>query len=282
MSLIKITKDQEYEYRFSIDGNKYGTDYDCTTSFGFGDEKLLKENYEELLAINGSLFYFYNDPTTRRKDCYACGLEKSRNENNQEVSMSCVSDYNSCMAIACVGDELVFGSQKWIIDNLLDSCYGAITGLGIMLSGKIRKDMHKGFESQWNAKARRTMIGEDKEGNILSYSTNDRITCDDLCEIAIQNNFYNAICLDGGSSVFRRINGLYYDCATVSKVKNALLLYRKKKDVDYKKLYEECLEKCAELKANYLKLKNDTLDFINQCQESTNIILDEFKKELEE
>ena len=40
--------------------------------------------------------------------------------------------------------------------------------------------------------------------------------------------FVNAICLDGGGSVWRRVNGKN-DITTSRKVKNALLLYRKKK-----------------------------------------------------
>lgn len=57
-NLIKIIKDTEtYDYKWSVDGNKYGTAYDITSASGFGDEKLIADGWEEVLAVNGGLFY---------------------------------------------------------------------------------------------------------------------------------------------------------------------------------------------------------------------------------
>lgn len=227
-NLIKITKDENYDYKWSIDGNKYGDTYDITSAGGFGDTNLVNQGWEEVLAVNGGLFYTYDSKH------YACGLEKSRGTNNQELEMSCVTDYNPCMSIACVDNELYFASQEWIIKNKLDSAYGAITGMGLLLDGKAKTDMHKGFESQWNQVSGRTIIGEDKEGNFLSYSVKGAtgtsgITGEQAVKVAQENGFHNAIMLDGGGSVWRRYFGAY-DITTTRKVKNALILYRKKKD----------------------------------------------------
>lgn len=227
-NLIKITKDENYDYKWSIDGNKYGDTYDITSAGGFGDTNLVNQGWEEVLAVNGGLFYTYENKH------YACGLEKSRGTNNQELEMSCVTDYNSCMSIACVDSELYFASQEWIIKNKLDSAYGAITGMGLLLEGKAKTDMHKGFETQWNQVSGRTIIGEDKDGNFLSYSIKGTtgtsgITGDQAVKVAQENGFHNAIMLDGGGSVWRRYFGAY-DITTTRKVKNALILYRKKKD----------------------------------------------------
>lgn len=227
-NLIKITKDANYDYKWSIDGNKYGDKYDITSASGFGDTDLLNAGWEEVLAVNGGLFYTWESAH------YACGLEKSRGVNNQDVSMSAVSDYNKAMAIACIDGELWYGKQEWIINNKLDSAYGAITGVGLLLDGKATTYGHSEFSSQYNTKSGRTIIGEDKDGNFLSYSIKGEtgssgITGDEATKIAQDNGFYNAIMLDGGGSVWRRYFKAY-DITTTRKVKNALILYRKKKD----------------------------------------------------
>ncbi len=229
-NLIKIVKDDSYNYKWSVDGNKYGDTYDITSAGGFGDTNLVNAGWEEILAVNGGLFYTWESAH------YACGLEKSRGTNNQDVSMSAVSDYNNAMAIACIDDELWFGKQSWIISNKLESAYGAITGIGLVASGKACTYGHTEFASQYNTKSGRTIIGEDKDGNYLSYSIKGEtgssgITGAEATQIALDNGFYNAIMLDGGGSVWRRYLKAY-DITTTRKVKNALILYRKKKASD--------------------------------------------------
>lgn len=284
-NLIKITKDKDYDYKWSIDGNRYGDKYDITTQNGFGDLELESNGWERVLKTNASLFYSWNDNWVVKH--FACGLEKSRGVNNQELEMDCVKDYNSCMAIACVGGELYFASQDWIIKNKLNESYGAVTGLGLILGGKARNDMHKGFEGQWNQLAGRTIIGEDKDGNFLSFSiegddNKGGLTGAQAQSKCLELGFYNAIMLDGGSSVFREYEGKY-DISTGRKVKNALILYRKKKTVqeepkadeeqktdedltDYKELYNQMKTKANQLEEdlksmtnNYNSLENDYL-----------------------
>lgn len=266
-NLIKIEKDPNYDYKWSVDGNKYGDKYDITTQGGFGDLKLEEEGWELVLKTNASLFYTWEDKH------YACGLEKSRGVNNQELEMTAVTDYNKCMAIACVGGELYFGSQEWIINNKLEECYGAVTGLGLILSGKERDDMHGAFNSQWNTRSGRTIIGEDKDGNILSYSFagetgKSGLTGKEVQAKCIELGFVNAIMFDGGGSVFRQYEGKY-DISTGRKVKNALLLYRKKKaqepleptepTIDYKLKYEELEKAYNDLNSDYKALESDEL-----------------------
>ena len=264
-NLIKIEKDPNYDYKWSVDGNKYGDKYDITTQNGFGDTKLEEEGWELVLKTNASLFYTWEGKH------YACGLEKSRGVNNQELEMTAVTDYNKCMAIACVGGELYFGSQEWIINNKLEECYGAVTGLGLILSGKTRDDMHGAFNSQWNAISGRTIIGEDKDGNILSYSFagetgKSGLTGKEVQAKCVELGFVNAIMFDGGGSVFRQYEGKY-DISTGRKVKNALLLYRKKKaqepteptepTIDYKLKYEELEKAYNDLNSDYKALESD-------------------------
>ena len=264
--LIVFDLDKEhYEYKWSVDGNKYGEPYDSTNENGFADTELEKQGYEMCLKVNGSLFYYYNDGN--RNNCYACGLEKAFGENHQDASMSAVSDYNECMAIAGIDDELYFGKQGWIISNILKKSYCAITGMGLLLSGSKRDDLHKGFESQWNQKSGRTVIGEDSQGNFMSYSFagetgKSGMTCKELQDKCLELGFCNAICLDGGGSVFRWANGAY-DISSSRKVKNALMLYRKKKEVAPQPTLEE---RYNELEKNYKVIKQayDTLLDTNQ------------------
>lgn len=268
-NLIKIEKDPNYDYKWSVDGNRYGDKYDITTQGGFGDLNLENEGWECVLKVNASLFYAWNDNGVIKH--FACGLEKSRGVNNQELEMDCVKDYNSCMAVACVNDELYFASQNWIIANKLDEAYGAVTGLGLILAGRARDDMHKGFDGQFNQLAGRTIIGEDKEGNIMSYSikgddNKGGLTGKQAQQKCLELGFYNAIMLDGGSSVFRQYEGKY-DISTGRKVKNALLLYRKKKTqepqepteptIDYKTKYEELEKAFNDLNSDYKALESD-------------------------
>lgn len=270
MDLIRITKDPNYEYKWSVDGNKFGEDFDITTENGFSDTKLEEDNWELVLKVNGSLFYNYGT------SYYACGLEKSRGINNQDVSMTAVSDYDSCMSIAGLDEDLYFGSQKWIIGNILDKSYCAITGLGLLLNGIKRDDMHKGFESQWNCKSGRTVIGEDTNGNILSLSfpgeTNKSgLTCKELQDKCLELGFYNCIALDGGGSVFRWHDG-EYDISSSRKVKNALLLYRRKKAFNQEDM-EKLQEQYASLKYAY--------DLVVDTNEELKSMLDEKVNKIE-
>lgn len=286
-NLIKIEKDPNYDYKWSVDGNRYGDKYDITTQGGFGDLNLEKEGWECVLKTNASLFYTWDNKH------YACGLEKSRGVNNQELEMTAVTDYNKCMAIACVGDELYFGRQDWIINNKLEVSYGAITGLGLILSGKARDDLHKGFDGQWNQLAGRTIIGEDKEGNFLSYSiegddNKGGLTGKQAQTKCLELGFYNAIMLDGGSSVFRQYEGKY-DISTTRKVKNALLLYRRKKATqepstpteDYKSKYLALEEDYKALASENAEL-NKQLGIVKKSLEQVENERDEVKKDFEE
>lgn len=286
-NLIKILKDKNFDYKWSVDGNRYGDKYDTTIQTGFADLELEKQGWERTLKVNGGLFYEYEGKH------YANGLEKSRGVNNQDVSMSAVSDYNKCMAIACVNDELYFASQEWIIKNKLDVAYGAITGMGLILAGQARDDMHGEFNKQWNCISGRTVIGEDKEGNFMSYSFpgvtgQSGLTGKQVQSKCLELGFYNAIMFDGGGSVFREYLGKY-DISTTRKVKNALILYRKKKavkeeltepSVDYKELYEKELTKNNQL-SEELKTMTDNYNTIEKDFTQLNMACDTLAKQNE-
>ena len=147
--------------------------------------------------------------------------------------MTAVSDYNNAMAIGCTYDgQLVFAKQSYIISHL-DEYYGAITGIGVLYAGKATTMGQTEFKSQYNTISGRTIIGEDDNGNFLSYSVagttgSSGLYGKNMAALCQSLGFRNAICLDGGGSVWRRVNGKA-DISTTRKVKNALILYRKKK-----------------------------------------------------
>lgn len=264
-NLITIRKDSDtYEYKWTVVGNKYGTGNDLMTQDKFKDELLEAQGYESVIKVNGSIFYTYEDKG------YANGLEKSRGTNNQELEMGCVTEYNTNLAVAFVGSENWYANQKWIMNNKLDEAYGAITCQGLIFNGKATSNMHHGFDSQFSAVSGRTIIGEDKDGNYMVYSfagTTDKAgmtgaECQSKC---LELGFHNALMLDGGGSVFREVLGVK-QISTTRAVKNAVMLYRKKKDtskddskdnpseVDYKTLYEEEVSKYNSLESDYKQL----------------------------
>lgn len=226
--IFKIEKDPEYDYQWSLDGNRYGDKYDVTVMSGFGDTKLIADGWEEVLAVNGSLFYTYDNQH------FALGVEKSRGVVNQELEMSCVTDNNEVMAIGMTYDgRLEFAKTKDIVANI-NNYYGAVTGeFGIMKNGEKAEWGKEVFTTQYNDISGRTIIGEDKEGNPISFSLagvtgSTGLRGKELYDLCKSLGFWNAICFDGGGSVFRRING-EVDISTTRKVKNAVLLYRRKK-----------------------------------------------------
>ncbi|MBQ3321876.1 MAG: phosphodiester glycosidase family protein [Firmicutes bacterium] len=229
--LVKIVKDPNYNYRWSLDGNRYGDKYDVTVMGGFGDEMLKADGWEEVLAVNGSLFYTYEGKH------YAHGVEKSRGEINQELEMSCVTDSNEVMALGMdYNGGLAFKKTKDICAEIWEY-YGAVTGeFGIMKDGQKAEWGKEVFTQQYNDISGRTIIGTDKEGNYLSYSLagvsgSSGKRGAELYDLCKKLGFWNAICFDGGGSVFRRVNGVK-DITTTRKVKNCVLLYRKKRNVE--------------------------------------------------
>lgn len=265
--LIKIRKDStEYDYRWTLIGNRYGDENDRMYQADFKDEKLEAQGYEPVIKINGGLSYDYDGLS------YANGLEKSRGVNNQELELSAVSDYPNNMAVAFVGSENWYASQTWIINNKLDEAYGAVTCEGVIFNGKKTDTMHAGFETQWNPVSGRQIIGEDKDGNYMIYSF-EGVTgktglsgkeCQTKC---LELGFFNALMLDGGGSVFRELLG-EVQIKSDRYFKNAIMLYRKKKEsdtkdnpkedptptTDYETLYKEEVKKYETLEKDYKAL----------------------------
>ena len=222
---IEIDRDQ-YDYRWSVDGNKYGTAYDKTTCYGFSDKALVEQGWEEVVAFNGSIFYTYNGAT------FAEGVEKSRGVNNQDLSMACVTNFNDSMAIGLDYDgNVIFDKQTNIMANL-DAYYGAVTGcFGIYKDYSKWPLGSRENDSQFTTRSGRTVLGFDgKDYYIITQvgtTGSSGFTGADLYNEC--KGLKDAICFDGGGSVWCRYFGKYIT-TTPRKVKNAVILYRKKKE----------------------------------------------------
>ncbi|MEA4876035.1 phosphodiester glycosidase family protein [Anaerorhabdus sp.] len=224
--------DTEFEYRFSLDGNKYGTAYDKTTMNYFSDKTLESEGWEKYLVVNGSVFYSYGNAT------YAEGLEKSRGINNQPFDMTCVSKFNDTMACGFTYDGyLVFNKQSNIIRDI-DKYYGALTGMfGIMKDGQLcewGKEIESQRNNMYSNTSGRTVIAKDAVNNQAVFITipgatgSTGVKGKDLYPILKKHGCTDGMCNDGGGSVFFIHNGKVV-VSTTRAVKNAILVYRRKR-----------------------------------------------------
>lgn len=217
---IEIDRDH-YDYRWSIDGNKFGESYDKTIPGGFGDTALVDQGWEEVVAFNGSIFYTYNGAN------YAEGIEKSRGIVNQDWD----TDFNTSMAIGCDYDGNVIFDSQANIKAKLNNYYGAITGcFGIYKDYSKWPLGVKENDSQFTTRSGRTVLGFDgKDYYVISQAGETGKSGFTGAELYNEcKGMKDAICFDGGGSVWCRYFGKYIN-VTTRRVKNAVILYRKKK-----------------------------------------------------
>ena len=219
------------DMRASVIGKAPGAQGDKMSSQYFADEQLLNKGYSEATAQNASTFYSWNGAT------YAEGIEISQGENHQDFSMNAVSTFNTAMAVGFpYTGGMWFGPQSEIIANY-KLMYGAVTsGFGIIYGGK-KNFMGSSLPRNgiFNAVSGRSILAEDDYywysicfyGNTGSTGLTG-IQLYDLC-IKISPNMTNAMCFDGGGSVFQRVNG-NFNINTSRLVKNAVLMYVKEKE----------------------------------------------------
>ena len=222
---------KKLDMRASVIGKASGAPGDKMLPKYFADEKLLSEGYSEATAQNGSTFYSWNGAT------YAEGIEISQGENHQDFSMNAVSAFNTSMAVGFpYTGGMWFGPQSEIIANY-KYMYGAVTGgFGIIYGGK-KNFMGSSLPRNgiFKAASGRSILAEDDYywysicfyGNTGSTGlTGTQLY--DLC-LKVSPSMTNAICFDGGGSVFQRVNGSF-NLNTSRLVKNAVLMYVKEKE----------------------------------------------------
>lgn len=222
----KISK--EAKVRGSVDGIQYGHSGDKRPPSYFGDKALENEGYIEATVQNASTFYSWDGAT------YAEGLEKSKGVNNQGSYLSTVYKFANTMAVGFpYSGGIWFGPQSEI-EAGLNNCYGAVTGIfGIIYGGQknfMGAENNRG--GGYTVRSGRSILAEDNwnyysicfMGNTGSTGlTGEQLY--DLCK-KVSPNMTNAICFDGGGSVFQRVTGTT-TISTTRQVKNAVCLYVK-------------------------------------------------------
>ncbi len=275
----KVSK--KNDIKGSVDGNKYGVEYDKTIAAGFSDKELLKHGYREVFATNGSTFYTFEGAT------FAEGIEISKGVNNQDYNMSCVSKFGDCMALGFPKHGgIVFDYQKNL--EARNDLYGAVTGaFGIMKDSKLNiagSEHNRG--NCFTNRSGRTIWAEDNEFIYTicfkGVTGQSGLTGAELYELVkmVSNTMVNAICFDGGGSVFDRVNGSYL-ISTDRKVKNAVMLFaRERAQEPDEKPCEEC--EALRSKIEELTQKNESLMIENNNLRDENLMLTNKLKRIKE
>lgn len=239
--------------RGSVDGNKYGTNYDKTIPQGFSDKDLIAQGFTEEFAGNGSIFYMWDN------DCYAEGIEVSKGVNNQDFGMSCVKDFTDVLAVGFPkSGGIVFDKQRIIISNI-GEYYGALTfAFGIMKDGEQAYWGRYEHSSQFKTVSGRTILGQNDDyiiaASIAGTTGKSGLTGSKLYGLCKELGMTDAGCFDGGGSVWLRVDGDYVNY-TSRKVKNAWLIFSKPVDTVTETKPVEKTEKPTELTANGLRFK---------------------------
>ena len=231
--IVRVPIESSYEYRWSVDGNRYGEPYDVTIPAGFGDKLLENDGWEEVIVANGSTFYSWNGMH------FAEGLEKSRGINNQDLTMGAVSTFKDTMAIGFGYDgSMVFDLQR-NIESQLDCFYGAVTSAFGIMKDDYRNEAGKELSASRRNRiyeniSGRTIVGFDANANayvvisVTGTTGKSGMYGRDLFAMCESEGMTDAVCFDGGGSVFLREYGKVVH-NTTRKVKNAIILYRRKK-----------------------------------------------------
>ena len=214
--------------RASVIGNVSGAKNDKMLPQYFTDASLIKAGYKEATAQNASTFYSWNGAT------YAEGVEIVQGVNHQDFYMSAVSTFDTAMAVGFpYSGGMWFGPQWEIVANH-KQFYGAVTGgFGIIYGGQ--KDFmgsNLPRNGIFNTVSGRSILAEDDYNwySICLYGVtgSSGLTGTQLYNLCIKISptMTNAICFDGGGSVFQRVNG-NFNINTTRLVKNAILMYVK-------------------------------------------------------
>lgn len=185
----------------------------------FSDNQL---DGKKVLVVNGGIFYTYDNMQ------YANGIEISQGNVNQLWDTS----YDDVYGIGIKNDFTpVFAKQR---DLKLLSLRSAITGnFGILINGI--KVSSPRYIADYYSLSGRTILGHDGNHWItLSFSGvtgKTGLSGNQLVELCRQVGCLNAICLDGGGSVYLESDGNIV-INTSRKVKNVFMVYKEEEVLD--------------------------------------------------
>lgn len=228
-----IVDNERYDYRFSVLADPYSLNDDSTlyAPSYFKDVAADKEGYKCAFMTNGALFYTYDGLN------YSNGLEVSQGTVNQDLSMTAVSDYLNCGAIYSDIDDkdnpvYIARYEEWMNALIPGHIQNALSGILIRKDGQTIYDNKAKYESQWNSSSNRTIWYETvaKDARYIGTIMMASATVDEVIRVCECLAIDAAIVMDGGGSCFRKLCG-EWDVETSRKVKSAMALYYKEKDV---------------------------------------------------
>lgn len=223
VSVIEAKTDLNESFQISILGDKYDTPTSVQYCGNFKDTSLEKLGHEKVALVNGGLFL------KEGLLYFAVGLEKVMGIIHE------FDDVSKDSVLALYHDEkmLYVASQKYVKANI-GKYRGALTGaFGLKNGGLTDTSGRTENSTQFNVRSGRTIVGKKLDGTFVlaclkaSTGSTQGITGLECVTLAKELNLTNAVCLDGGASVYQEFLGQKL-IDTSRLVKNGVALYRKK------------------------------------------------------
>ena len=197
-------EDSTHDIKLSILANKYGHDAD-QRALTFKDENLEAQGYKLFAMVNAGLFFTVNGET------FTEGIEKAEGVLHESDD----SGLDNVLGLGLNENMLYVYSQK-ILKERANEFYGLMTAaFGLINNGWTDtrgKAQHPGI---YKSKSGRTIIGKKSDGTTVTASLagvtgRSGITGSRTVALAKLLGLRNAVCMDGGGSVFCIIDGVIY------------------------------------------------------------------------
>ncbi len=172
-------------------------------------------NETMLLKVNGGIFYSYDDMY------YANGIEISQGNINQAWD----TEYDNVYGLGIKDDFTpIFAKQRDLKNMKLRSAVTA--NFGIVINGV--KLTSLSYVTNYYPLSGRTIIGHNgSEWVIISFggvTGKTGMSGNQLGDLCLQQGCVNALCMDGGGSVYLNVGGNTI-INTTRKIKNAFMIY---------------------------------------------------------
>lgn len=221
----EVKTDASAKYYFSLVGDKFDTSTAVQLPRNFKDSRFEAKGYKLVGGCNASLFF---GPIGADPNIYAVGIEKSRGIVNENDDAS----KDGVMALYLDANMIYIYYQKWVKDHLASYDGAQTAAFGLIESGKVNTAGSIENSGQFKARSGRAIIGKKLDGTVViaaceaATGSNKGITGTEAVQLAQALGLHNAVCEDGGGSVFfRNSTGVVID--TTRKVKNTILVYEK-------------------------------------------------------
>lgn len=223
VSVIEAKSDSIEKFQISVLGDKYDTPTSVQYCGNFKDTELEAQGWSQVALVNGGLFF----PSVAQN--FAVGIEKVMGIVNE------FDDPSKDNVLALYHDDKMFyiAPQSYVKANL-GKYRGAVTSaFGLKNNGITDTRGRIENSSQFNSRSGRTIIGKKADGTIVIAclravtGSSKGITGLECVTLATKLNLRNAVCMDGGGSVYQRYLGKTI-IDTPRRVKNGIALYRKR------------------------------------------------------